>query len=166
MTDTSVKYNGKPVDLTSLFTIDGLVNDDDLNIIVNTVGDIKDPTDAGKYELVATANNANYNIEEVRATLTITKLASKVKKVSPLKKSLKAGKSFQLKATKVGDGKVTFKKASGNKKITINKKTGKITVKKKLKKGTYKVKVKVRAAGTSSYLPAVKTVTVKIKVVK
>ena len=63
-------------------------------------------------------------------------------------------------------GKVTYTKLSGNKKITINKKTGKITVKKKLKKGTYKVKVKVRAAGTSSYLPAVKTVTVKIKVVK
>ncbi len=163
MTDTSVKYNGKPVDLTSLFTIDGLVNDDDLNIIVNTVGDIKDPTDAGKYELVATANNANYNIEEVRATLTITKLASKVKKVSPLKKSLKAGKSFQLKATKVGDGKVTFKKASGNKKITVSK-TGKVTVKKGLKAGKYSVKVKVTVAASKNYKKAAATKTLKITV--
>jgi hypothetical protein len=163
MTDTSVKYNGKPVDLTSLFTIDGLVNDDDLNIIVNTVGDIKDPTDAGKYELVATANNANYNIEEVRATLTITKLASKVKKVSPLKKSLKAGKSFNLKATKVGDGKVTFKKASGNKKITVNK-TGKVVVKKGLKAGKYSVKVKVTVAASKNYKKAAATKTIKITV--
>ena len=61
-------------------------------------------------------------------------------------------------------GTVTYKKVSGNKKITINKKTGKITLKKGLKKGTYKLKVKVTASGTSKYKKAVKTVTVKIKV--
>ena len=163
MTNTSVKYTGKAVDLTTLFTIDGLVNDDDLNVIVNTVGDVKDPVNAGKYELVATANNANYNIEEVRATLTITKLASKVKKVSPLKKSVKAGKSFKLKATKVGDGKVSFKKASGNKKITVNK-AGKVTVKKGLKKGKYSVKVKVTVAASKNYKKATATKTLKITV--
>ena len=61
-------------------------------------------------------------------------------------------------------GTVTYKKVSGNKKITINKKTGKITLKKGLKKGTYKLKVKVTASGTSKYKKTVKTVTVKIKV--
>ncbi len=60
-------------------------------------------------------------------------------------------------------GKVTFKKSSGNKKITVSK-AGKITVKKGLKKGTYKVKIKVTAAGNASYKAKSKTVTVTIKV--
>ena len=60
-------------------------------------------------------------------------------------------------------GKVTYKKSSGNSKITVSS-AGKITVKKGLKKGTYKIKVKVTAAGNSSYKKATKTVTVTIKV--
>ncbi len=60
-------------------------------------------------------------------------------------------------------GKVTCKKSSGNKKITVSK-TGKITVKKGLKKGTYKVKIKVTAAGNANYKAKTKTVTVKITV--
>ena len=69
-----------------------------------------------------------------------------------------------IKFTRKGQGKVTYAKSSGNKKITINKKTGKVTVKKGLKKGTYKVKVKITAAGTSTYKKATKTTTFKIKV--
>ena len=64
---------------------------------------------------------------------------------------------------KNAQGKVTFTKASGNKKITVSK-AGKITVKKGLKKGTYKIKVKVKAAGNATYKAATKTVTVTIKV--
>ena len=60
-------------------------------------------------------------------------------------------------------GKVTYKKSSGNKKITVSK-AGKITVKKGLKKGTYKVKIKVSAAGNATYKAGSKTVTVTIKV--
>ena len=61
-------------------------------------------------------------------------------------------------------GTVSFKKVSGDKKITITK-AGKITVKKGLKKGkTYSFKVKVTAAGNNNYKAGSKTVTVKIKV--
>ncbi|MBR2279101.1 MAG: leucine-rich repeat domain-containing protein [Eubacterium sp.] len=60
-------------------------------------------------------------------------------------------------------GKVTYKKASGNGKITVNS-AGKFTVKKGLKKGTYKIKVKVTAAGNTTYKAVTKTVTVTIKV--
>lgn len=60
-------------------------------------------------------------------------------------------------------GKVTYKKADGNKKIAVAK-NGKITVKKGLKKGTYKEKIKVTAAGNTEYKAATKTVTVTIKV--
>ena len=70
-----------------------------------------------------------------------------------------------VKFTKKGQGTLTYKKVKGNKKISINKKTGKVTIKKGLKKGTYKVKVKIKANGNANYLAsAFKTVTFKIKV--
>ena len=67
--------------------------------------------------------------------------------------------------TKKGQGQMTYTKASGSKKITINKTTGKVTIKKGLKKGAYKVKVKVKAAGNANdNASSVKTVTFKIRV--
>ena len=63
-------------------------------------------------------------------------------------------------------GKVTFKKLSGNKKITVSK-AGKVTVKKGLKKGkTYTVKVKVTSAKTKKYAAISKTVKLKVKITK
>ena len=62
-----------------------------------------------------------------------------------------------------GQGKLTYSKASGSKKIKVSS-AGKITVKKGLKKKTYKVKINVKAAGQSVYAATVKTVTVKVKV--
>lgn len=71
-------------------------------------------------------------------------------------------KAFTIKKAQ---GTVTFKKVSGDKKVSINAKTGKITVKKGLKKNkTIKVKFKVTAAGTSVYKAGSKTVTVNVKV--
>ena len=60
-------------------------------------------------------------------------------------------------------GKLTYAKVSGSKKLTITK-AGKVTVKKKTKKGTYKMRVKVTAAGNANYKAGSKTVTVKVKV--
>lgn len=102
-----------------------------------------------------------------------------VEKANPLKikaktvtvKYAKVKKSAQkLAVTKVisftnkGQGTRSYKKLSGNKKITINKTTGKVTVKKGLKKGKYKVKIQVTAAGNSSYKAGTKTVTSTIRV--
>ena len=53
-------------------------------------------------------------------------------KQSALKKSKTVKVSKVIKTVKAGAGKVTYKKTSGNKKITINKKTGKVTLKKGL----------------------------------
>ncbi|MDO4870098.1 MAG: hypothetical protein Q4A65_07455 [Bacillota bacterium] len=81
-------------------------------------------------------------------------------------------KSKTLEVTKVltfekdGKGAITYKKLSGNKKITINETTGKVTVKKKLKKGTYKVTALVKAAGDDTYKAAEKEVSFKIRVKK
>lgn len=86
----------------------------------------------------------------------------KVKKATVKKKSVKIKRAKAI-TVKNAVGALSFKKAKGNKKITVAK-NGKITVKKGLKKGTYKVKIKVKAAGNASYKAATKTVTVKIKV--
>ncbi len=106
------------------------------------------------------------------ATATIKVVNKKANTLSVKGKTIKANskknttfaktKAFTIKNAK---GTVTFKKASGDKKVSINAKTGKITVKKGLKKNkTYKVKFKVTAAGTSVYKAGSKTVTVNVKV--
>ena len=74
-----------------------------------------------------------------------------------------AKKAFTVKKNQ---GKVTYKKASGNSKITVSK-AGKVTVKKGLKKGkTYSIKVKVTAAGNANYKKGTKTATLKVKITK
>ena len=107
-------------------------------------------------------------------TYKIAKAANPLKikaKTATVKYSKRKKKAQTLKVSKVitftkkGQGTLSYKKSSGNKKITINSKTGKVTVKKGLKKGTYKIKVKVRAAGNANYnASSWKTVTFKIKV--
>ena len=74
--------------------------------------------------------------------------------------TIKRSKAITVKNAK---GKLGYKKAKGNKKITVAK-NGNITVKKGLKKGTYKITIKVTAAGNALYSKATKTVTVKIVV--
>lgn len=83
-------------------------------------------------------------------------------KYSTLKKKNKTFTRSIVITIKDSKGKVTYRKLSGNKKITVNKKTGKVLVKKGLKKGTYPVKIKVTAAGNSQYKPGSVNVTAKI----
>ncbi len=104
-----------------------------------------------------------FKITKIKNTLTVKAKPATVRysKLKKAKQTLAVKKV--LKVTK-NVGKVTYTKSAGNKKITINKKTGKVTIKKGLKKGTYKVKVKVKAAGDKNYKAMTKTVTLKIKV--
>lgn len=102
-----------------------------------------------------TINKAANTLKASGKTATVK--ASNVKKA---KQTIAKAKAFSV--TKA-QGSVTFKKASGNAKITVSK-AGVITVKKGLAKKTYKVKVKVTAAGNANYKKATKTVTVKVKV--
>ena len=118
-----------------------------------------------------------YKCERCGKTLKKEKIAKLEKKANPIKASgktvnlklkdvkskaqtIKKSKAYSISKAK---GTVTFAKSSGNKAITVDKKTGSIKVKKGLKKGTYKVKIKVKAAGTTEY--KAKTVTVTVKVV-
>lgn len=94
--------------------------------------------------------------------MTVKAKTATVKYAKVKKKAQKLAASKVVTVSKQ-QGKVTYKKLSGNKKITIAS-NGKVTVKKGLKKGTYKVKVKVTAAGNDNYKAGSKTVTFKIKV--
>ena len=127
---------------------------------------------AGKYTVKVTLK---YNYAgSASAQFTIKKAANPLKikaKTATVKYSKVKNKDQKLAVTKVigftkkGQGAMKYTKVSGNKKITVNKKSGKVTVKKGIKKGTYKVKVKVKAAGNKNYkASAVKTVTFRIKV--
>ncbi len=142
-------------------------------------------TNAGTYTAKATLkSNANYTYkwsDETTAAKTIEWTINKaanplsVKAKTATVKGCTKGKNGKLKKTKTlkadnvigftnkGQGAKTYIKKSGDKKITIAKKTGKVTVKKGLKKGTYKVRVNVKAAGNANYKASkVKTVTFKL----
>ena len=89
------------------------------------------------------------------------KVTVKYKKLKKKAQTVKRAKAISLSKKK---GTVTYQKFSGNKKITINKKSGQITLKKGLKKGTYIVKINVTDSGTKNYNKLTKPVTVTIKV--
>ena len=127
--------------------------------------------DAGTYTITITGKGncigtttATYVIRKAANTLKVKAKTATVK-YSKLKKkaqTLKVGKVIRF--TDKGQGKLSYKKSGGSKKITIDKKTGKVTVKKGLKKGTYKIKVQVNAAGDSNYKARKQTVTITIKI--
>ena len=93
-------------------------------------------------------------------TVTVKTATVKYTKLKKKNQTIAAAKAFTVSGAQ---GSVTYKKVSGNKKITISS-AGKITVKKGLKKGTYKVKVNVTAAGNTAYKAGNKGVTLTIRV--
>lgn len=128
------------------------------------------PKYAGGY-LVGVEGKAPYYGEALvlldigeRNTLAAKGKTASIKYSKLKKKNQTLAVSKVIKFTDKGKGTKSYAKKSGNKKITINKKTGKVTVKKGLKKGTYNVKVVIKAAGNDRYTAITKTVTFKIKV--
>ena len=102
--------------------------------------------------------------EKIKKINPITvKAKTKVLKAKNLKKKAATIARKDVIAVSKAQGAVTYKKASGNKKITVAK-NGKVTVKKGTKKGTYKIKVNVTAAGNKNYAKKTKTVTFTVKV--
>ncbi len=105
-----------------------------------------------------------FTINKAANTLRIYAKTAKIKYKKVKKKTQTLGVTKVITFKRKGQGTKTYYKLSGNKKITINKRTGKVTVKKKLKKGTYKVKVKVKAAGTANYKAVTRTITFKVRI--
>ena len=106
-----------------------------------------------------------YKITKAANPLSIKGKNVSVKRSKLKKKSLKLAVTKVLTFNREAGDKKTYKKVSGNRKISINGATGNVTIKKGLKKGTYKVKVKVKAAGNANYNESSSAiVTFKIKV--
>ncbi len=104
--------------------------------------------------------DSEYSIAQAKNPMTVKATAKTVS----YKKVKKKNVTVTALTVKKAQGTKSFVKTSGDKKITVNKKTGKITVKKGIKKKTYTVKVKVTAKGNKNYKSLSKTVSVKIKV--
>ncbi len=130
------------------------------------------PKNAGTYTITVTGIGAytgtakvTFKINKATNPLKVKGKTVKVKFSKLKKKAQKLKVTKVVKFTKKGQGTLTYKKVKGNKKITINKKTGKVTIKKGLMKGTYNVKVKIKAKGNANYMAsAFKTFTFKIKI--
>lgn len=110
-------------------------------------------------------NTATFKIVKATNTLKVKQIAKTLStKASTVKKKAVTFKLSKYAKITKSIGTVTYSKTSGNKKITVNAKTGLITVKKGLKKGSYKIKVKITAKGNTNYKSGSKTLTVTIKV--
>lgn len=165
---SSKVYTGKKITQSPVVTLGGVK----LKYSRDYAISYKNNTNAGKATMTITGKG-NYT-DSIKKTFMINRAANPMKikaKTATVKYSKVKKKTKKLAVTKVikftnkGQGAKTYVKKSGNKKITIAKKTGKVTVKKGLKKGTYKVKVLVKANGTANYkASAWKTVTFKITV--
>lgn len=110
-----------------------------------------------------------FNITKATNPLKTSAKTASVKYSKLKKKNQKLAISKLIKFMSKGQGTLKYKlagvsKAKYRKFFKMSSKTGKLTIKKGLKKGTYKLKVNVSAAGNSNYLPATKTVTLKIKI--
>lgn len=111
------------------------------------------------------AKTIKWTINKAVNPLEIKAKTATVKFKAVKKKTQKLAVTKVIKFINQGQGAKSYAKVSGNKKITIARKTGKVTVKKGLKKGTYKVKVKVKAEGNDNCeASSVKTVTFTVKV--
>lgn len=162
----SLKYTGKPKTAASTTFRAGnreLVEGEDYTVKYSN------NTNAGTATITYTFKG-NYSgsfkdffyIEKASNTMT-AKAKTATVKYSGLKKKNQTVAAKTAFAVSKAIGSLTYKKTSGNSKITVAS-SGKITVKKGLKKGTYKINVKITAAGNKNYKSASKNVTVTIKV--
>ena len=167
LSSTKFTYNGKahkPAVLSVVYK--GKTLRAGVDYTVSYVGNVEAGdgwVDINGKGIYVNSDSAGFTIERATNKLSVKAKTATVKQAKLEKKNqtLKVSKVLTIRGAK---GTVSFKKKSGNKKITINKKNGKVTVKKGLKKGTYKVKVIVKANGGYNYKAATKIVTFKIKV--
>ncbi len=169
LSNSAFTYNGK-VQKPTVSLTNGVVLKEGVDYTLQWSAD--SPKNAGTYAVTVIGIGsydgtvrAKFNINKAANPLAVKAKTVKVKFSALKKKAQTLAVSKVITFSKKGQGTLTYAKSSGNKKITINKKTGKVTVAKGLKKGTYSVKVKIKAAGNANYkASAYKTVTFKIKI--
>ena len=158
----SKRYTGKVIKpKVDVVSKDGEYAEFDVAYKNNKNAGTADVIITGKGDYTGTIEKT-FRILKAKQNMKVKTTAKAVKAAKLLKSKVKVAKTIKVTKSK---GKLSYKKVSGSKKLSINKK-GVITVKKgKYKKNTIlKVKVKVTAKGSKNYRKASKKVTVKIKV--
>lgn len=102
-----------------------------------------------------------FTISKAAQKLSVTKRTKTVKRSKVIRRKQTVKKVLSVKKT---SGKIVYKKAGGSGRLTVNARTGAVTVKKGTRRGSYKIKIRVTAGETANYLPAVKTVTARVRV--
>ncbi len=115
----------------------------------------------GKYK---GTQDVTFKIGKGDNPLKLTGKTVKIKVGSLTKKDKAVSLSRAIKTNKKGQGKVHYKKESGDDCLSISSK-GKVTVKKGTAKGTYTLVVKASAKGNSNFNPGSANATVTVKVV-
>ncbi len=167
LSKTTYTYNGKNrMPVIKCVTLYDKVLQEGTDYYVERPGESKNVgqyiiTVIGKGDYTGTAETA-YRINKAGNTLKITGKTVNVgaSTVRSKSRTIPASKFFKVSKK---NGKLTYKKTKGNKKITVAK-TGKVTIKSGIKKGKYKVKVKVTAAGDKNHKKASKTVTFTVRI--
>lgn len=161
MVVSEIRNAQKSMDMCFTFSIEDVESNP--TVPQPTKPNVTDPTSAVTDETAQPTAAPTISKTKVKKANTIE---VKVKSINVKSKKLRKNK-LTVKAifVKNAQGKLSFKKLSGSKKLSVTPK-GKITVKKwkKAKKGIYKIKVRVTAAGTPRFRKASKLVTVKIKI--
>lgn len=107
---------------------------------------------------------ASFVINKAKQPMAVKGVNQTVKYNKKKAQTIPAKKAYKF--TVAAQGKVTYKKASGAKNISVNAKTGAITIGKAAKAGKYPVRIKVTAAGTVNYKAGSKTVSLTIRIKK
>jgi len=117
----------------------------------------------GKGNCKGTSAKATYKIVLLKNPVSVAAKtpAVNVGQLSKGAQAIAAANAFSVTGNK--GGKVTYKKLSGDKKVSVSK-AGKVTVAKGAKEGVHAVKVKVSIAAKGSYKAFSKTVTLKVTV--
>ena len=162
----SFTYNGKYQ--TPLITVS--LDSKKLKENTDYTVQIKGNKNAGEAKVTITGTGnykgqveTGFTIKKATQNLTVKAKPALFSAVSLRKKkqSIKVEKYLTIKRAK---GLLSFKKASGSTKFTVDETTGKLYSKAGTKKGDYTIKVKVTSAATKNYKKASVTVTVGIKV--
>ena len=167
-------YNGKKVKAT--YTVSGSTAKPVVTYYDKNKEKIEyAPKNAGKYYygVIVPEDDQFLSAESPLVPITINKAKQKFKSIKPLTKSYtketlkKSTQTFNIYTTlRKGNGRITYKKKSGNGNLSISS-TGKVFIKKDdhYKKGSYlEMKITIKAAETANYNAATTKKTVKVKV--
>lgn len=163
LSKTSYTYNGKAKKPGVTITYKGVAFAKGTDYTLTYQDNIK----AGTAKV--TAKGKGFYAGSVTATFSIAKAANplvvKTRAMSASASMLKH-KAVVVKplVVKYAKDKISYKKVSGSKVLSVSAKTGKVTIRKGTKKGVYVIKVKVRSSGGTNYKAIAKTVKAKVVV--